>query len=99
MADEGSRAGCEPHFIHVHVCIHCGYLLRREEVDGLQVASGIFHCSKCDLDAPLNVEIRDATELDVGRSGLQRSGSSGGSVQSFSHFRSSLEVRKVVRLK
>jgi predicted RNA-binding Zn-ribbon protein involved in translation (DUF1610 family) len=56
---------------------HCGYVLRREEVDSRQVASGMFHCPKCGLDAPLNVEIRVATELDVGRSGLQGGGSSG----------------------
>jgi hypothetical protein len=76
VAKDSSRAGGEPHLIHVHVCIYCGYLLRREEVDGLQVASGIFHCSKCDLDGPLNVEIREATEVNVSPGGLRESESS-----------------------
>ena len=76
MKVDGSRTGSESPFMHVHVCIHCGYLVRREEVDGLQVASGIFHCSKCDLDGPLNVEIRQAAEVNVGLGGLQGSESS-----------------------
>ena len=63
--------------MHVHVCPHCGYLLRREEVDGRQVASGMFHCPKCDLDGPLNVEIRDVTEVDVNDSDSRGGGSSG----------------------
>jgi predicted RNA-binding Zn-ribbon protein involved in translation (DUF1610 family) len=77
VSKDGPLAGSGSQFIHVHVCIHCGYVLRREEVDSRQVASGMFHCPKCGLDAPLNVEIRVATELDVGRSGLQGGGSSG----------------------
>jgi hypothetical protein len=77
MAREGSRAGGETHFIHVHVCVRCGYLLRREEVDSRQVAAGIFRCPNCNSDGPLNVEIREATELDSIRSALQRDESSG----------------------
>jgi len=63
--------------MHVHVCPHCGYLLRREEVDGRQVASGMFHCPKCDLDGPLNMEIRDVTDVDVKDSYSRGGGSSG----------------------
>lgn len=71
MANEDSTARGEPQLVHVHVCIHSGHLLRWEQVDSQQVGSGIFHCPKCDLDGPLNLEIRDASQLDTGRSGLQ----------------------------
>jgi hypothetical protein len=74
---EGSRAEGGPNLIHVHACIHCGYLLRREEVDSRQVASGVYYCPKCDLDGPLNVKILDAAELEANRSGLQCNGSNG----------------------
>jgi len=67
MADEGYAHSNRPTLIHVHVCIHCGHPLRREEVDSRQVASGIFHCSNCDLDGPLNVEIREATDESTGQ--------------------------------
>ncbi len=77
MAKDDIKADSEPHFMHVHVCTHCGYVLRREEVDSRQVASGMFHCPKCDLDGPLNVEIREVAEPDARRSGLDRSESSG----------------------
>ncbi len=53
----------ESHLIHVHVCVHCGKLLKREQFDGGQIASGIFHCPKCHLDGPLNVEIREIENL------------------------------------
>lgn len=76
MANDDSKAKGDPQYVHVHVCIYCGYLLRREEVDGLQVASGIFHCSKCELDGPLNMEIREATEVNVSPSDLHGSESS-----------------------
>ncbi len=51
--------------IHEHVCINCGQAVKREEVDSRQVASGIFHCPKCGLEGPLNVEIRNIGEVDV----------------------------------
>lgn len=41
VANDGSIDGNQPALIHVHVCIYCGCLLRREEVDSRQVASGI----------------------------------------------------------
>ena len=76
VANDGSIDGNQPHLINVHVCIYCGYLLKWEEVDSRQVAPGIFHCSKCDLDGPLNVEIREVPELEMDRSDLRGSESS-----------------------
>ena len=63
MKKEHSNVEAGTSLIHVHVCTHCGHPIRREEVDSRQVASGIFHCPKCDFDGPLNVEIRGVTEL------------------------------------
>ena len=64
MASDGFKAGSEALFIHVHVCLNCGQILRREEADSREVASGMFHCSKCNCDGPLNIEIRETAELD-----------------------------------
>ncbi len=63
--------------IHEHVCINCGQAVKREEVDSRQVASGMFHCPKCDLDGPLNLEIRNVTEVDENDSDSRGGGSSG----------------------
>ena len=57
-----SRHGSAPRLIHVHVCVRCGHARRREEITGPEMASGIFQCSKCDANGPLNVEIRVAIE-------------------------------------
>jgi predicted RNA-binding Zn-ribbon protein involved in translation (DUF1610 family) len=76
VSKDGPLAGSGSQFIHVHVCRHCGYLVGREEVDSRQVASGMFHCPKCGLEGPLNVEIRDISEVDVNDNASQESGSS-----------------------
>jgi predicted RNA-binding Zn-ribbon protein involved in translation (DUF1610 family) len=49
--------------IHVHVCVHCGSVFRREVFEGRPLTSGIFPCPKCGFEGPLNVEIREAKEL------------------------------------
>lgn len=51
------------HFLHVHVCVHCSHVRRREEIDSREVGSGILHCQKCNLDGPLNVEIQESFKL------------------------------------
>ena len=33
MARDGSEAESESRLVHVHVCVHCGCLLKREEID------------------------------------------------------------------
>jgi predicted RNA-binding Zn-ribbon protein involved in translation (DUF1610 family) len=49
--------------IHVHVCIHCGAIFRRETFEGRALSSGIFTCPKCGEEGPLNFEIRTTEEL------------------------------------
>ncbi len=50
--------------LHVHTCIHCGNALKREVFEDRALTSGIFHCSKCGLEGPLNVEIREMDEQE-----------------------------------
>lgn len=54
---DGNDAG----LIHLHICTHCGYPRRREEIGDRELSSGIVHCPKCDSDGPLNIEIRDSS--------------------------------------
>lgn len=60
---------------HFHACVHCGSLYRREEFDSTTITTGIYPCSKCGLDGPLNIVIRnvDDAETDVGHSSPHRS--------------------------
>jgi predicted RNA-binding Zn-ribbon protein involved in translation (DUF1610 family) len=53
--------------LHVHVCIHCGSAIRREELEGRAHVTGIFTCPRCGFEGPLNLEIR---EMDVFDSAL-----------------------------
>lgn len=54
----------KPHdaFIHVHVCVHCGNSFRREEFEDRAQITGIYPCSKCGKEGPLNIEIREVDE-------------------------------------
>ena len=53
------------HFLlHVHVCVHCGSAIRREELEGRAHAIGIFTCPKCGFEGPLNLEIREVEDCD-----------------------------------
>lgn len=45
--------------LHVHVCLHCTAVFRREEVEGRVHTTGLFLCPRCEKEGPLNVEIRD----------------------------------------
>jgi predicted RNA-binding Zn-ribbon protein involved in translation (DUF1610 family) len=53
--------------LHVHVCVHCGSVFRREQLEGRPNTTGIYPCSKCGIDGPLNIEIReiDATGREL----------------------------------
>lgn len=48
--------------LHVHVCVHCGSAIRREELEGRAHTTGIFVCPKCGVEGPLNLEIREMNE-------------------------------------
>jgi ribosomal protein L37AE/L43A len=75
MASDSDRSQRE--LSQFHVCIHCGSVFRRDEFDGTAVATGIYPCSKCGQDGPLNIVIRD---VDAAASGTNDSapGSSAG---------------------
>lgn len=45
--------------LHVHVCLHCSCLFRREEVEGRVHTTGLFVCPKCGKEGPLNIEIHE----------------------------------------
>jgi DNA-directed RNA polymerase subunit RPC12/RpoP len=61
----------KPHdpFVHVHVCVRCGSTFRREEFEDRADTTGIYRCSKCGVEGPLNIEIRavDTLENDSGK--------------------------------
>lgn len=48
--------------IPVHVCVHCGRAIRREELEGRAHTTGIFVCPECGAEGPLNLEIREMNE-------------------------------------
>jgi len=58
MDTKSDNHGTE-HLIHVHACTSCGRASRREERDGIPDAAGIYHCSFCGHEGPLNVQIID----------------------------------------
>lgn len=62
--------------LHVHVCVHCGSVFRREEYIGRAISSGIYHCAKCGLDGPLNIEIREVEDLTGNKDQSSDTGSS-----------------------
>jgi predicted RNA-binding Zn-ribbon protein involved in translation (DUF1610 family) len=48
--------------VHAHICPACGRAARREDMDGMPDAAGVFHCSRCGHEGPLNdavIEERD----------------------------------------
>lgn len=56
----------KPHdpFVHVHVCVHCGYAARREEFEDRADTTGLYLCPKCGVEGPLNIEIRAADTVE-----------------------------------
>lgn len=43
--------------LHVHICVHCSAVFRREQVEGRVHTTGLFICSNCGKEGPLNIEI------------------------------------------
>jgi predicted RNA-binding Zn-ribbon protein involved in translation (DUF1610 family) len=50
--------------LHVHVCVHCGSTIRREELEGRAHTTGIFPCPNCGAEGPLNLEIREVKDSE-----------------------------------
>jgi predicted RNA-binding Zn-ribbon protein involved in translation (DUF1610 family) len=59
---ENEHSNLRSKLSHFHVCVHCGSAFRREEFTGRAITSGVYHCPKCGLDGPLNIEIREVQE-------------------------------------
>jgi hypothetical protein len=49
-------------FVHVHVCVYCGRVFRREEVEGRVHTTGLFLCPICEMEGPLNIEIHEVND-------------------------------------
>ena len=75
MASNSDRARRE--LSHFHACVHCGNVSRRDEFDGTAVATGIYPCTKCGQDGPLNIVIRDVDAAAIGTSDPASSSSAG----------------------
>ncbi len=50
-------------FVHVHVCVHCGGVFRREEFEDRAHTTGIYPCFDCGIEGPLNIEIHAVSSL------------------------------------
>jgi len=48
--------------IHAHICTGCGRASRREDSDGMPDAAGVFHCSRCGHEGPLNEAIIEESD-------------------------------------
>jgi hypothetical protein len=48
--------------IHVHICMGCGRVSRRDDPDGIPDSTGIFRCTTCGHEGPLNVHVLDARD-------------------------------------
>jgi predicted RNA-binding Zn-ribbon protein involved in translation (DUF1610 family) len=75
MASNSDRSGRE--LSHFHACVHCGSVSRRDEFDGTAVATGIYPCTKCGHDGPLNIVIREVDAAATGTNDPGPSGSAG----------------------
>lgn len=51
-------------FVPVHVCVRCGNVAHREEFEDRAQTTGIYPCTKCGKEGPLNIEIRAADTLE-----------------------------------
>ena len=52
----------DPQLVHVHICVACGRPSRREDPDGMPDAAGVFHCSQCGHEGPLNEAVIEETD-------------------------------------
>lgn len=70
MANNDSTERGEPELVNVHVCIHRGRLLRREQVDSQQVISGRWLSARC-------LPFREQAAKKMTRAGLHNLGAKG----------------------
>ena len=49
----------EPTLLHVHVCMYCASIFRREEVEGRVHTTGLFICTRCGREGQLNITIQE----------------------------------------
>ena len=49
-----------------HSCVHCGSIFRRDAFDSTAVTTGIYPCSKCGNEGPLNIVIQDVVAVSIG---------------------------------
>lgn len=54
---EFASKSLQSRLLHVHVCLHCASAFHREEVEGRVHTTGVFICTKCGRDGPLNIQI------------------------------------------
>jgi len=62
LVSNDAQKGASNSLLHFQVCLHCGSAFRREEIEGRAITSGIFPCTKCGVEGPLNIEIRETDE-------------------------------------
>jgi hypothetical protein len=48
--------------VPVHICTGCGRVSRRDDPDGIPESTGVFRCTRCGHEGPLNVHILDARD-------------------------------------
>lgn len=56
-----------PQLVHVHICVTCGRASRREDPDGMPDAVGVFRCSQCGHEGPLNESVIEETDARLRR--------------------------------
>lgn len=69
--DHSRKSGIS--LMHYHQCVHCGHLHRREDCSTRAVSSGIYPCTRCGQDSPLNLVILEdaAAPLSSGPTGIR----------------------------
>ena len=58
MTEQRSR-----NLMSFHQCIHCSSLFLRQEFECRPINSGVYPCSKCGQEGPLNLVIREVDGL------------------------------------
>ncbi len=62
VVENSNRSSEELQLVHVHICLACDRASRREDPDGMPDAAGVFHCSQCGHQGPLNEAVIEETD-------------------------------------